>query len=722
MKQVLKDLRSGETLVVEVPVPTPGKGMVLVQNMASLVSVGTERTLVSFAEKSLLGKARSRPDLVRQLWEKVQREGLLSALETAFNRLDQPISLGYSSAGIVVDVGEGVKEFHPGDRVACAGGGYAVHAEYVVVPRNLVTRLPENVDFESGAFTTVGAIALHGFRLAQAQVGELVAVVGLGLLGLLTAEIANAAGCRVMGIDVNPWRVAKAQSLGINAVVRSTAEAASQSLTQGKGFDAVIICADTSSNDPVGLAGNLARDKGKVVAVGAVGMAIPRKVYYEKELEFIVSRSYGPGRYDPEYEEKGQDYPYGFVRWTEGRNLSAVVQLIAEGRLQVQPLITHRFPIERAEEAYALIRGKTKEPSLGVLITYPQTAGTSMARRILVGLPKGQGRPVEVIRLGVLGAGNYANAVFLPMVQKIGGVEKVGIASASGLHAQHAGRRFGFEYIASGEEEILGDDSINTIAILTRHQDHARQVLLALQRGKHVFCEKPLAIQESEIEQIVQCLREDPGWLLTVGFNRRFAPLARRLREFFQQRSQPLHITYRVNAGRLPLGHWLHDDLQGGGRIVGEGCHFIDFLVYLTDQLPDRVQAFALPDQGIYNEDNVTLVFHFPDGSLGIVSYLANGQKSLPKERVEVFGEEKVAVLDDFRSLTLYSNRGREVYRHYLRQDKGHQDLWRTFLSAIREGGQPPIPYRHLIGVSFAALAARRAIREGGSVEIEVIS
>jgi predicted dehydrogenase/threonine dehydrogenase-like Zn-dependent dehydrogenase len=717
MKQVLKNLRDGRTIVADVPVPTPGPGMVLVRNFASLVSVGTERMLVSFAEKSLLGKARARPDLMRQVWEKVRREGVVTALETALNRLDQPIALGYSSAGIVVEVGEGVRDLHPGDPVACAGGGYAVHAEYVVVPRLLVTRLPEGVDFESGAFVTLGAIALHGFRLADTQLGETVAVIGLGVLGLLTLQIAKASGCQGLGIDVDPWRVEKGRMLGLMAVPRTDAESTGRALTQGRGFDAVIICADTPSNDPVELAGHIARDRGRVVAVGAVGLELPRKLYYEKELSFVVSRSYGPGRYDPAYEEKGQDYPLGYVRWTEGRNLEAVANLIGAGLLDVKSLITHRFPIDAADQAYTLITTKGADPSLGVLITYPQSEQfLPSTKRINLRPPK---EPlVSKVRLGVLGAGNYATVVFLPMIRSFNEVEKVGIVSMSGLHARHAAEKFGFAFASSDENEIWQDATINTVAILTRHNHHARQVEQALTHGKHTFCEKPLAITWEEVERLEALLYSEDLPLLTVGFNRRFAPLAERLKTFLANRGQPMHVYYRVNAGYLPPNHWLHDPHQGGGRLIGEGCHFVDFLVYLIGNSPTSVEAVSLPDNGVYREDNFSLMYEFADGSVGLVSYLANGDKSYPKERIEVFCEGKIAILDDFRTLEIVVEGRRQVFRQPLRQDKGHRGLWGAFMQAITTTGLPPIPYDQILGVTKATLAAREALRTRRRTEI----
>ncbi len=749
MKQLLQNMRSGKTLVVDVPVPTPQPGEALVRTAASLVSAGTERMVVEFAEKSLFGKARSRPDLVRQVLDKARREGLLTTLEAAFNRLGQPMPLGYSSAGTIQALGKGLESFRVGQRVACAGGGYAVHAEYAVVPRNLLTPLPDQVDFESAAFTTLGTVALHGFHLAQPQLGERVAVIGLGLVGLLAVGIARAAGCHVLGVDLDPRRVALAEGMGAAAALRSQAEEAASSFSGGRGCDAILICADTPSADPVELAGAIARDRGRVVATGAVSERLPRKIYYEKELSFVNSRSYGPGRYDPAYEEGGQDYPIGYVRWTEGRNMEAFVDLLSQGQLDVRPLITHRFPIELAPQAYELITGKKSEPFLGVLITYPgrddgklEVANGESSN--LVGrshsapsFATSQSQPAAV-KLGVLGAGGFAATVMLPAISKIPGIQKVGIASAGGLSAQHAAARFGFGYAASDEARIINDPEINTVAILTRHHLHARQALAALSAGKNVFCEKPLAITPEELDDIEAAVREMEGDkgigdrgkvneslspipypLLSVGFNRRFAPLAQRLRAFIEGRQEPLVAHYRVNAGIIPLTHWLHDPAQGGGRIIGEGCHFVDFLAFLVGASPVSVTAQALPDLGRYRQDNAVLVFTFPDGSLGTVSYLANGDKAFPKERVEVFAGGRAAVLDDYRSLEIVQNGRRQAYRARLRQDKGHRLEWEKFVEAVLAGGPPPIPYDHLFGVARATFAAVEALRQGQEVRIE---
>jgi len=729
MKQVLQNLRSGETQVVEVPIPQPQPGMALVKTAASLVSAGTERMLVDFAGKSLLGKARSRPDIARQVLDKARREGLLTTAEAAFNRLDQPLALGYSSSGTVIGLGEEMQGFKVSQRVTCAGGGYAVHAEYALVPRNLLAKLPEKVDFESAAFSTLGAIAMHAFRLSEASVGEQVTVIGLGLLGLLSTAIANAAGCRVLGIDLDPKRVDLALQIGAEAaVVRDEASAAVGSFSRGRGSDVILICADTDSMDPVDLAGEIARDRARVVAAGAVGLELPRKVYYEKELSFINSRSYGPGRYDPDYEQEGQDYPLGYVRWTEGRNLEAFVDLLANERIDVKPLITHRYPIEQAPQAYELITGKREDAFLGVLLTYGDEQTHHPQAELM---DKSGSKPdeppqartitdVKRVKLGVLGAGNFASAVMFPALRKLSSIDLMGVASASGVSAQTAASKYNFHYATGDAGEIINDPDTNTIAILTRHHLHAQQVIAGLSAGKHVFCEKPLALTHEELDSVFEVLESLPEHspLLMVGFNRRFAPFSQQIKEFLGQRQEPLFAHYRVNAGFLPPSHWLHDLTQGGGRIIGEACHFIDYLTFLVGETPTSVAAFGLPDEGKYQEDNIHLVLNFPDGSLGTIDYLANGDKSFSKERVEVFTAGRIAVLDDFRSLELVHDSKRKVLHSRLRQEKGHRDEWQVFQQAILVREQPPIPYDQIYAVTLASIYAIESLRDGESITI----
>ncbi len=512
-----------------------------------------------------------------------------------------------------------------------------------------------------------------------------------------------------------PPALALASSLGLRAVRREEAVDTSAAFTANRGFDAVIICADTSSNDPVELAAAIARDRAHVVATGAVGLTFPRKSYFEKEISFVNSRSYGPGRYDPNYEEHGNDYPIGFVRWTEGRNFEAIVDLMAKGQLNVKSLITHRFDIDNATQAYDVITGKTSEPFLGVLLTYPEAdENQEVTKTIQFNVPTL--KRSNVVTLGVLGAGLFANSVLLPAIQKAGDIELVGIASSGGLHAGHAGKKFGFQYATSEDEQVINDPNVNTVAILTRHNSHAELVVKALQAGKHVFVEKPLAINSEQLAVIGNQLLITDHCILTTGFNRRFSPFARQLLDLYKNRNEPMHVHYRVNAGVIPLNHWTQDPEIGGGRIIGEGCHFVDFITYLVGAAPVSVTAHALPNNGKYREDNVSMTFTFPDGSIGIVDYLANGDKSFPKERVEVFCGGQIAVLDDFVSLhTIKDGKKKETKSA---QNKGWVDEWKFFAKAIREGGEPPIPYEQLIGVTKATFAAMESLQTGNKILI----
>lgn len=716
MKQLLQNIKNGNTTVEDIPIPTPREGQALIKVAASLVSAGTERMVVEFAEKSYLGKARSRPDLVKQTLDKAKREGIMPTVNAVFNRLDQPMALGYSTAGTIVALGKNMQGFKVGQRVACAGGGYATHAEYNVVPRNLLTPLPKNVDFESAAFTTLGAIALHGLRLAEPQLGENVAVIGLGLLGLMTIQLAAAAGCNVLGIDLDPKRIKLASSLGLEAVSRQNAESASAArfATANRGFDSIIICADTPSNDPVELAGVIARDRAKVVATGAVGLNFPRKIYYEKEISFINSRSYGPGRYDSNYEENGNDYPIGYIRWTEGRNFQAVVDLMASGKLKVTPLISHRFDIIEGVKAYEVITGKRKEPFLGVVLKYPEE---KMKEERKIVFPSIAHRSSSVVKLGVLGAGLYANATLLPVLKDNKVFELIGIASSGGLHAQHSGKKFGFQYATSSEDEIINDPKINTVAILTRHDTHADLAIKALKAGKHVFVEKPLAINSNQLSVVSKQLLKTDHCLLTTGFNRRFSPLARSLKSQLASLQEPKYLHYRVNAGFIPANHWTQDEAIGGGRIIGEACHFIDTLTFLVGALPVKVSAQALPNNGKYREDNVSMTFTFADGSIGVVDYLANGDKSMPKERLEVFCGGMVAVLDDYVSLSVVKDGKRKEEKGA--QDKGWRGEMAAFAEAVQGKGEAPIPYGQIIAVTKSTFAAVESIRSGNPVEIK---
>ena len=713
MKQVLQHARTGEVAVVEVPDDGLRPGYVLVQVAASLVSAGTERAASEFAGKSLWQKAKARPDLVRDVLEKVRRDGFLSAAQAVRSRLDQPLELGYSSSGTVTAVDKGVSDLRVGDRVACAGAGYAVHAEVASVPRLLVARIPtESVLFDEAAFTTVGAAALHGIRTADVKLGDVVAVIGLGLLGQLTAQLLKAAGCRVIGMDIDAGRAQLAKRLGADQTSVSAPEFAElcSVLSNGYGVDSVVITAATPSSDPVNLAGKVTRERAIVVAVGTVGMDIERKLYYEKELDFRISRSYGPGRYDSSYEQKGRDYPIGYVRWTENRNMEAFLQLLAERKLDVRSLITHRIPIDRAPEAYEIISGRSGLSSLGVMICYPEKREEIPRLELL---PKtsasspDNGRRCEEksVAVGLLGAGNFALSTLLPAIRSVAGAKLMSVCSPKGSHSRHAAQKFGFRLCTTDKQQILHDPDINTVVIATRHDLHASLVLASLHAGKHIFCEKPLCLTREELDEIIQAhttARGKSRCFLMVGFNRRFAPMASRMKAFLETIHEPLVMHYRVNAGSLPPGHWVDDSQEGGGRIISEVCHFIDFLSFLAGALPVEVQTHTPGGGSRLGDDNVVISLKFSNGSQGTISYLVNGDRSFSKERVEVFGGGATAVLEDFRRLELRGRGRRQVFRSWLRQDKGHAAEWKAFVHAIKTGGEAPIPFEEIVATTLA--------------------
>ena len=719
---------------MEIPPPALAPGGVLVRNAVSLVSAGTERLMVEFARKGLLGKARARPDLVRQVLSKARRDGVISTLETIRTRLDIPVPLGYSSAGTVIAVGEGVDRFQPGDRVACAGAGYASHAEIAFIPANLAAKLPEGVDFESAAFTTLGAIALQGLRLAELELGETVAVIGLGLLGILTVQLARASGCQVIGMDPNPERCRLAKQFGIDEALPDAAGFASscRRLTDNYGADKVIVTASTKTSEPLALAGEVARDRATVVAVGATGMEIPRETYFKKELTFRISRSYGPGRYDPEYEKKGRDYPIGYVRWTENRNMQAFLQQVGAGQVDLAPLITHRFPIEEALKAYALITGKTDEPYLGILLTYPPAP--AQGEELIAGRPASPvsrrpdrlyAAPDAPLGIGFLGAGQFAVSTLIPALKKSPRVRLVGVCTQTGVSAQTIKNKFGFHYATTVEQEVITDPDIDVVVIATRHNLHCRQVIDSLEAGKHVFVEKPLCLNREELEKISKTYTEVCGGgnshkpVLQVGYNRRFSPMAHELKAFFQGVREPLLIHYRVNAGYIPPDHWVHDPQEGGGRIIGEVCHFVDFLIFLAGSLPKQVGAVALPNQGRYRDDNVAVTLTFANGSVGVITYAANGDKAFPKERVEVFGGGATAVLDNFRRLEMVKDGRRNVSMSRLRQDKGFSSEWAAFLQAVRDPqSPPPLTFQEIRATSLITFGIMDFLHQNASISI----
>ena len=733
MKQLLQDARTGELKVAEVPAPQLLPGCVLVRVAASLVSSGTERASAEFAGKGLLAKAKARPDLARDVMAKMQRDGLAATWQTVRSRLDQPQSVGYSSAGVVVAVGDGVTDITPGDRVACAGAGYAVHAEIACVPRMLVAKIPEvaeiesQVSFEEAAFGTLGAICLHGVRTAEVALGDTVAVIGLGLLGQITVQLLKAAGCRVFGMDLLQQRADLALGSGVEATCTTARDFRDLCFQQtgSLGVDSVLIAAETPSSEPVNLAAELARDRAIVVAVGTVGMELQRKLYYGKELDFRVSRSYGPGRYDAAYEQKGRDYPIGHVRWTETRNLEAFLQFIAEGKLDLSTLITHRFPVEQATLAYDLITGTTREFVLGTLITYAG-AESSTSPNLSEKIPVAPIAPTAgSIGLGVLGAGNFAQNTLLPVLKAIAGVSFIGVCNATGPRSRNAAEKFGFSYCSNSETELLQDPKIRALLIATRHNLHASQSLAALRAGKAVFCEKPLCLNEEELAELVCAMSASASAggntpLLMVGFNRRFAPMAVQMKRFVSEIHEPLAIHYRVNAGYIPAEHWVNDVEQGGGRILGEVCHFVDFLCFLTGACPIEVQAQTVGNPGQYSMDNVVASLKFANGTLGTISYLANGDKSVSKERVEVFGGGAVAILEDFRRLELVRNGRKQMTRARWAQDKGHRAEMQAFVDALLGKTPPPIPFEQVVGSTLATLRLQNSCQTGQSLKVDL--
>ncbi len=687
MKQVEQNYRSGALRVIDAPAPRAGRGSALVASRVSLISAGTEKQIVDLARSSLAGKALARPNLVRQTLRKAKAEGIMPVVRKVFAKLDTPIPLGYSLAGQVVDAGPdaGVAA---GDRVACAGAGIANHAEYNAVPKNLLVRIPDGVSDEDASFVTLGAIALQGVRVANPTLGERVVVTGLGLIGLLTVQLLKANGCRVLGFDPNPQRAALARELGADRAVSEGLEAAASGFTGGHGADAVIVTASTKSSGPLNQAAEISRMKGRVVVVGMVGMTIDREPFYKRELDLRLSMSYGPGRYDPAYEIEGHDYPLPFVRWTEQRNMEAFLELIAAGRVTPSRLVTHRFPIEEAEQAYKLMDGA--EPYLAILLTYaegpePPRHGVNVARAA-----SGDG-------VAFIGFGNYARGVLLPALRKTGGVSLHTVVTATGISAHGAAESFGFARAATDPEEAIGNSEIGIVFIATRHDSHAELAIRALRAGKHVFVEKPLTLTPEELAAVAEEARAAPG-LLMVGFNRRFSPLVAEAKAALGARVGPLNMTYRINAGAVPRDSWLHGP-QGGGRIVGECCHFVDTLAAIAGAPPVFAEGFS-PDGVV---DSVAAVLRFADGSVGTILYSSLGDSSVAKERIEIFGAGVVVEIDDFSAIRI--SRGGKSKRRSAAQDKGQTDMLRAFLGAIRSGGEAPIGIDDLVAVHRATFA-----------------
>jgi predicted dehydrogenase/threonine dehydrogenase-like Zn-dependent dehydrogenase len=705
MKQVLQSLSSGATEVSQVSCLQAKPRHLLIHTHASLISAGTERTLVDFGKANLIAKARQQPEKVRQVLEKAKTDGVLTTLDAVRSQLDYPLPMGYCNAGTVLDVGAGVEGFIVGDRVASNGQ----HAEVVCVPQHLCAKIPDLVSDEQAAFTVLGAIALQGIRLAHPTLGETIVVTGLGLVGLLTVQLLRANGCRVLGIDVDPTRLELAQKFGAQTVDLSRGDdplEVAAACSRGRGVDAVLITASTTSNEPVHQASQMCRKRGRVVLVGVVGLELSRADFYEKELTFQVSCSYGPGRYDPNYEELGHDYPFGFVRWTEQRNLEAVLDLLADHKLDVETLISHRFSIDEAAAAYALMSGS--EPSLGIVLQYPPNRAidnTAYARVIRHRADTPSLSATDKPVLGFIGAGNYARRILMPAFAKTDIVPHT-VVSAGGVSAMHAAKKFGMANSSTDAQSVLDDPAINTVVITTRHNSHARFVCDALSHGKHVFVEKPLCLTAEELSRIETVYQDAKGpqgdpLCLMVGFNRRFAPHVRKIRELLAGTSELKVLIMTVNAGAIPLDHWTQDHAIGGGRIIGEACHFIDLLRFLAQAPIIDFEAIKIGKTSVNTvcEDKASITLRFADGSHGTIHYLANGHTAFPKERLDVFCAGRVLHLDNFRHLRAYGWPRFSRLRLW-RQDKGHTACVNAFVHALRQGGPAPIPFDEIIEVS----------------------
>ena len=745
MKQILQNYKTGELRLADVPRPALRAGGVLVATRASLISAGTEKMKVDVAKKNLLGKAMERPDQVRKVIESVRQQGLLQTYEKVMNKLDTPTPLGYSSAGVVLEAGREASEFQAGDRVACAGAGYAVHADVAYVPRNLVVRMGADTPFERAAFTTLGAIALQGVRQAEIRLGEDVVVIGLGLVGLLTVQLLKRSGAHVIGVELDPSRAQLARQLGCDRVVIGAdveVREAVRQATGGRGADAVLVTAASSSAGPVILAGELCRDRGRVVVVGITKMDLPHRVYYDKELSLLLSRSYGPGRYDPSFEERGVDYPLGYVRWTERRNMEEFLHLVESGHVLVDPLISHRVPFADAERAYALITGKATEPYLGIVLAYPDAPAPAGRVALAPGaessstwtgaVPATNGGPIpararaasDPVGIGFLGAGNFATSMLLPHLKAKAGVKLTGVVTASGLTARGAAEKFGFAFCASDADELFRDASTHAVFVVTRHHLHAAFAEKALRAGQAVFVEKPLATTADEMQRVTDAVHAvehatgKPAPIL-VGFNRRFAPLSQKLAAHFPPGEGPLVVSYRVNAGFLGRESWYQDPAEGGGRILGEVCHFLDYVAFLAGSPITRVFAAGVRDASgaLRADDNLSVSVTCADGSVGTVIYVASGDPAMPKERVEVLGRGRSAVLDNYQSLTTWAgNRKRETKA--LSVDKGHAGEIARWIAALKDGAAPPIAWSELANASWATLATIESLASGQVVDV----
>lgn len=712
MQQIIQDLKSGDTLLIEVPVPRVGSGKVLIKTHRTLVSLGTEKMLVSFGQANLLDKARSQPEKVKQVIDKMKTDGIQPTLEAVFRKLGTPLPLGYSQAGEVVEVGKGVTEFSPGDRVVSNGN----HAEYVAVPKNLVAKIPDGVSFEEASFTVVGAIGLQGIRLVQPALGETVAVIGMGLIGLITTQLLKANGCKVVGFDLDEDKLKRAESYGITAVNSGKQDPVRfmEEFTGQVGADAVIITASTKSNTVIKQAANMSRKRGRIVLVGVIGLDIDRADFYEKELSFQVSCSYGPGRYDEEYEQRGNDYPLPFVRWTEKRNFEAVLEAIRNGSLDVQSLITERVKLEDYLQIYGDMGAGN---SIASILEYPEADSYQLtADSCTISLPNIEIKSSKGT-LAIIGAGNFTQAMILPSLDKAGASMKY-IVSSGGLSSTTLAKKYGVPNSTTDLDQVLSDEEVDGVVITTQHNLHAGMTIQALKAGKQVFVEKPLALKPEELEDIITAV-EETGNTVTVGFNRRFSPHAEKMRALVGERPGPMNIIATMNAGHIPPEVWVHDLESGGGRIVGEACHYVDLITYLTGSKVVEVSMQAMGTDPKENTDNASIHLKYENGSLGVINYFANGHKSYSKERLELYYQGKNLVMDNFRRLDGYGIGGgfsSKILK--IKQDKGHHKQFKLLTKRWKEGGEPLIPFDEIVNTTRATFAAIESLKQGKRIKV----
>jgi len=716
MKQIIQNYKSGELQLVEVPEPIQRPGGVLLSTQASLVSAGTEKLMIDFAKKGYIGKALERPDQVKMVINKIKVDGLFEAYKASMSRLDTPVPLGYSCSGAVIGAGEGAGDVKEGDRIACYSEPFASHAEYNFIPKNLFVRIPENVSYEEASFVGLGAIALNAIRIADLTFGENVAVIGLGLLGQLTVQLLKAFGCRVIGIDISPSKAKMAEKYGCDKTSVIGTDDVNQAVldfTKGTGADAVIIMAGSKDNKPIELASEISRDQGRIVACGMISLDVPRQEFFKKELKVIVSRATGPGKFDPLYEKKGIDYPLPYVRWTTQRNMECFLDLVSNGRVKVLGLISHRFGIADALSAYEMILSGC-EPYLGVVLQYPDTAKKETRKVLLPRKKENYVKGASLIGVGLIGAGLHAGTGILPALKKIKGIELVGIADANGFKSSHTGTKYGFKYCVSDYTELLKDPSINTVLIATRHNLHAKMASDALKAGKHVFLEKPLAMNMDELNLLSELYASHPGQLFMAGFNRRFAPTTRAAKKLLGDAGSMV-INCRVSAGSVDKSSWVHDTGEGGGRVIGEVCHFVDLVQYLSGSLITKVYAENTSENG---EDNLIISLKMENGTVATILYASQGDRLLPRERVEVFSKKSVCVIDNFKSF-FFAKEGRSRKKKYFNLDRGFDGEFNAMFDAIRTGGGNPVDFNEYVNTTMVTFKVIESLRSGRPEEVK---